>query len=143
MHIKRVLAAVVAIAALAVSAYVFYSFNPEEYPFPKCPIYTLTGYKCPGCGMQRMLHHLLHGDIAGAFACNALLFIVLPYILFGLFIEYIAPRNAPLTKRLRNLFFNTSAALILAALFIAFTVRARSCRTAGRRRRRRYLRLCR
>jgi hypothetical protein len=28
-----------------------------------CPFKLITGYECPGCGMQRALLDLLHGDI--------------------------------------------------------------------------------
>ncbi|SDG42741.1 Protein of unknown function [Lentzea fradiae] len=40
---------------------------------PKCPFNWLTGLDCPGCGATRMVHALLHGDIAGAFHYNAVL----------------------------------------------------------------------
>jgi len=32
-----------------------------------CPTKTLTGYDCPGCGMQRSLAHLLQGEFSEAF----------------------------------------------------------------------------
>ena len=37
---------------------------------PKCIFYTYTGFKCPGCGLQRMMHSLMHGDINIAFRYN-------------------------------------------------------------------------
>ena len=40
-----------------------------------------TGLKCPGCGSQRMLHALLHGDIAAAWRFNALLFLLVPFLI--------------------------------------------------------------
>lgn len=62
--------------------YFFAAFDPEHQAgiFPKCGFYVLTGYRCPGCGTQRALHHLLHGDIVGAFKLNALAFVAVPYI---------------------------------------------------------------
>jgi hypothetical protein len=57
--------------------------NPERTIFfPVCPLHALTGYYCPGCGSMRALHHLLHGDLAGALAFNPLLVIGLPFILY-------------------------------------------------------------
>lgn len=47
---------------------------------PKCPWYALTGWKCPGCGSQRMIHALLHGDLAAAWTHNAFLLCSLPLI---------------------------------------------------------------
>jgi len=67
---------------------VYFSLNPEHHLFPKCPFYWLTGWKCPGCGSQRALHHLLNGNIIGAFQANPLFVFALPYVLFGLALEY-------------------------------------------------------
>ena len=59
---------------------VYFVFDPSSSGwFPKCRLYQLTGYKCPGCGSQRMLHTLLHGDVATAFHYNAYLLLVLIY----------------------------------------------------------------
>jgi hypothetical protein len=127
MNVRRQLVVAVATTTVIVCIfYVFYTFNPDEYAYPRCPVNVLTGYKCPGCGMQRMFYHLLHGDIAGAFACNGLLFFVLPYTVLGLYVEYVANRNALRTLRLRNFFFNKYAAIIVAVIVVVFTV-VRNC----------------
>ncbi len=47
--------------------------------YPPCVFHSLTGLQCPGCGTTRALHHLLHGDIVGAFHLNAMLFVVVPF----------------------------------------------------------------
>jgi hypothetical protein len=36
-----------------------------------------TGTACPGCGITRALHHLLHGRVAVAFGFNAVGLVVL------------------------------------------------------------------
>src|SRR5690606_2629375 len=36
--------------------------DPATGILPSCPFYTLTHWYCPGCGSQRALHALLHGD---------------------------------------------------------------------------------
>ena len=41
--------------------------------FPACPLYSSTGIYCPGCGLTRGLHALLHGDVVGALDFNLLL----------------------------------------------------------------------
>jgi hypothetical protein len=65
---------------------VFYSFNPLKYSFfPKCPFRLLTNFDCPGCGSQRAIHSLLHGDISKAADYNLLLVFSLPF----LFIHYL------------------------------------------------------
>lgn len=65
------------------SVYIYFRVNPNDSSFfPKCPLLTLTGIKCPGCGSQRAIHALLHADIRTAFSYNALFIISIPYILF-------------------------------------------------------------
>ena len=50
-------------------------FDPLQYFFfPKCPIKSLTGLDCPGCGGQRATHLLLNGEFKAAFFQNPLLF---------------------------------------------------------------------
>jgi len=61
-------------------AAILYRFDPTTvHFFPRCVFHELTGLQCPGCGTTRALHHLLHGDIAGAFHYNAMLFVVVPF----------------------------------------------------------------
>ncbi|MBR6558585.1 MAG: DUF2752 domain-containing protein [Clostridia bacterium] len=40
-----------------------------------CPIYSLTGYLCPGCGATRMCLAVLRGDIIAALKYNLFLFV--------------------------------------------------------------------
>jgi hypothetical protein len=42
-----------------------------------CPFLALTGWQCPVCGATRMGAALLHGDVAGAYAFNPLLLVVM------------------------------------------------------------------
>lgn len=71
-----------AIAALLAAAGVYYAFNPASAGFfPQCPFRLLTGWECPGCGSQRAIHCLLHGDVPGAFRQNALLTASIPLLL--------------------------------------------------------------
>jgi hypothetical protein len=68
---------------------IYYALDPANFNFfPKCPFYWLTGYKCPGCGSQRALHHLLHFDFPGAFRENPLLVMAIPYILGAFLFDY-------------------------------------------------------
>ena len=42
-----------------------------------CPIYTITGLKCPGCGVTRMCMALMQLDFDRAFSCHPVLFLLL------------------------------------------------------------------
>ena len=71
--IERILAAAgIVVGAAAVSAVAY--FNPVTAGFfPQCPLYRITGFSCPGCGLTRGFHALFHGDILGALHYNALI----------------------------------------------------------------------
>ena len=57
-----------------------YFLDPVKYVLmPKCPFKMLTGLSCPGCGIQRAIHALLHGDVAGAVKYNFFLVYSGPY----------------------------------------------------------------
>ena len=64
-------------------------FAPEQHAFyPRCLLYTLSGWQCPGCGGLRATHHLLHGRFVTAFHYNPLLLLSLP-ILGTIFISHL------------------------------------------------------
>lgn len=68
---------------LLLAGIVLFQFNPSQYNFyPRCMLYVTTGIYCPGCGSQRALHHLVHGHLATALRCNALLILSLPFLAF-------------------------------------------------------------
>lgn len=48
-------------------------FDPAKADFfPVCPLLSLTGFACPGCGLTRAFHSLFHGDIIPAIDFNLL-----------------------------------------------------------------------
>lgn len=62
--------------------------------FPRCLFHDLTGLYCPGCGVQRALHALVHGRVADAVGYNALATLSLPWM--GLAAaQWAAGRRAP------------------------------------------------
>ena len=71
--IERILAAA-GILTLGAGAFVVGYFNPTTAGFfPVCPLFSLTGIHCPGCGLTRGFHALFHGDVLTALHFNALL----------------------------------------------------------------------
>ncbi len=50
-------------------------FSPFGWP---CPLRTIVGVPCPGCGMTRAARLVLHGDFAGATRMHPLWMVVLP-----------------------------------------------------------------
>lgn len=72
----------VSLAAVALALVAtYYIFDPNtSIFFPKCPFRMLTNLPCAGCGSQRAIHSLLHGDIRQAAEYNFLLVVFLPVI---------------------------------------------------------------
>ncbi|MCY7351695.1 MAG: DUF2752 domain-containing protein [Cytophagaceae bacterium] len=77
------------VAAVGVAvALIYYRFNPAEVGFfPVCYFRKFTGLHCAGCGGQRALHQLLHGNFREAFRNNALLVLALPYLSLGFVLD--------------------------------------------------------
>lgn len=46
-----------------------------------CLFHLITGFKCPGCGVTRMLICLLQLDIGAAFRYNAVLLCMFPFLI--------------------------------------------------------------
>lgn len=98
---RRTLVILLVLAALLVIGLVYYALDPSASAvFPRCTFLSLTGYKCPGCGSQRAIHALLHGDVVGAFRYNALLLISIPWIALYVYAESRRVRNPRLYARL-------------------------------------------
>lgn len=72
-NIERTFAAAGVLATTAGATFIWY-FNPSNVNFlPVCPLYSMTGFACPGCGLTRGFHALFHGDFLTALDYNALI----------------------------------------------------------------------
>lgn len=120
---KKIVTKTFVIIFLVIAAVlVYHLFNPEENNFyPKCIIYSLTGYKCPGCGTQRSLHYLLNGDIASAFKSNALIMAALPFIIYGVVISIFKNRNQKF-KKLYRVSFSVPVIAVIVLITVLFTI---------------------
>lgn len=68
-----------AIGLLLLGALIFFAFDPTKVAiFPQCMFHQVTGLDCPGCGAQRALHQLLHGNFIAALRLNAMFVLSLP-----------------------------------------------------------------
>ena len=94
-----------AAAGLAVA---FYEFVPKQFWF-KCPIHATTGLYCTGCGGQRWLSSLLHGDFEAAWHYNQLLSI--SPILFSIYLVVLKVKPGRRTQ-----------SILLGALFVLIAV---------------------
>lgn len=74
---------VFAIVAITASL-LYFSFDPASFDlFPKCIFHSWTQLECPGCGSQRAIHALLHGNMLQAMDLNLLVVIFLPLLCYS------------------------------------------------------------
>ena len=107
-------------AAMAAGAAMVYYVDPSKPNFlPVCPLFTMTGYACPGCGMTRGFHALFHGDIISAIDFNALIpfwALLFGYGFLGLLVTAVRGRGFKLLK------FNPLLLWLILFVVVAFGV---------------------
>lgn len=81
-----------------------------------CLFHLVTGLKCPGCGVTRMLMSILRLDLSAAFSYNAVLLCLLPPLLsLALFplIRYVRTGSRFMTRAENALIYAAAAVLII------------------------------
>lgn len=74
---------------------IYFYFDPNGRFFPQCPFLSLTGLECPGCGTQRAVHAVLHGDIGAVWQLNAALFVFVPLLILLFVAEVLGHQRIP------------------------------------------------
>lgn len=118
--IKRTIVPVLILIGIAGIA-VFIVFDPAgSVFFPKCPFRLLTGWDCPGCGSQRTLHALLHGQVSEAFMYNPLLVLSLPYLGTASYLEYFNGKKR--FPRLRQVLMGRTACIVILCVIVLYWI---------------------
>ena len=78
---------VIAIAATGIVLFYYFSDPGSSHSGFPCLLHSATGFLCWGCGGQRALHQLLHGNFQNAFELNALVFPVVALLSYTLITE--------------------------------------------------------
>ncbi|HYJ91638.1 MAG TPA: DUF2752 domain-containing protein [Pyrinomonadaceae bacterium] len=93
------LSAAAGVIAMTGGATIVWAFDPSQtHILPVCPLYALTGFACPGCGLTRGFHALFHGNVLTALDFNALIpiwTIVFGYLFLSLVLTAIRGRGLP------------------------------------------------
>ena len=111
------------IAALALlgAAIIYFLYEPQQHSFfLACPLHHITGLKCPLCGLQQMIHYLLHGQWGAAFITNPFLFLLIPYIFVYLYLHI--PNKKEKHAKLYRMLFGDKTLLLLLIIAILFGV---------------------
>ena len=94
-------------------------FNPDQYHFPRCPFLSLTGFKCPGCGSQRAIHHLLHGDVLHSIRMNLLFLPGIVYAGTGFLLSAFQPDG---WTAVQQKWYGRNAAYVALAIIVVFWI---------------------
>ncbi len=90
-------------ALIVVLCAIYFFIDPASFQWaPKCPFRMLTGWDCPGCGSQRMLHSLLHGEFSEAWHHNALLMATIPLLIPMGYLEATRKRHPRLYMKVHS-----------------------------------------
>lgn len=109
---------VVALGVLPAVGYLWAVDPNRPGHYPLCPTFALAGIYCPGCGLLRATHDLIHLDFAGAMARNPL--VVPLYVAVGVvFLLWVRA-----TWRRESLRWDppTWMPAVIAASFVLFTI---------------------
>lgn len=116
-NVNRLLMVAVPLGAVALLLLLAFT-DVSSGLWPRCLFHSLTGLECPGCGTQRAVHALFHGDIARAWSYNPLLFILSPLIPLMLASSLMPRWLGRLAKWLES----RAAALSLLCLLLLWTI---------------------
>ena len=120
----RLLKYLLIIVFLVLIGVIYSIYDPAEHTaFPQCPFRTLTGYKCPGCGSQRAIHELLHGNVSGAFYYNMLLVISIPYLLVAFLFDLVKNPGPEFLKWRKRLFGKNAIFIVLGIIVLFWLLR--------------------
>jgi len=108
-------------AAIIIFIIILYSlFAAPVIQLLKCPFYTITGFYCPGCGSQRAIAALLHGETGKAIHYNVLLVASLPFLLYSGVVAVVNTlRKKPVTQ---YFFYSKTFAFITLGVILAFWI---------------------
>ena len=117
---QRIKKAGICLVIAVMIGYSYATFVKETGWALPCVIYTITGLKCPGCGVTRMCLSIMHLDFESAFLSNQMLFMLLPvlFFLFGSYtLEYIKAGSWSMSRGKTVLAYICIGLLLLYAVY--------------------------
>jgi len=95
----------------------FFIEPKKDSIFPKCLFHEVTGFYCPGCGGQRSLHALLNGNFLLAIDYNILFILLLPFILYFMFV-FITGKKYSGSSFIYKPYFSLVIAIIVVSFWV-------------------------
>ena len=100
---KRLIKIVLLNTLIVIISLIYYFLNKYFNIGIPCLFYQITGLKCPGCGITRLIFSLIKLDFRQAFFYNPLVFILLPFIGFYIIYQeylYITKKEDKIIKKI-------------------------------------------
>lgn len=115
-RIKKVLLIHSIILITGILYYILITITAFSIP---CPIHTIIGIRCPGCGLTTMMLALINLDFIAAFNANQLLFCLLPlFIILDIYLCYKYIKHGT-TEQSNKIYY---ASIILITILLIFAV---------------------
>ncbi|MDR0823533.1 MAG: DUF2752 domain-containing protein [Prevotella sp.] len=116
-YILLILAILLPIAVI----YVYHSIYNIAGSNSLCSFKEITSLECPGCGGQRCVYYLLHGNILQALRYNAFFVIAIPFLLYFYYIGvrvYILKQERYIKSFVFSSYFAYSLLIVVIVFFI-------------------------
>jgi len=95
----------------------YFFIEPKNGNLPKCFFHELTGFYCPGCGVQRSFHALLNGHILTAIDYNLLFILFLPMIIYFILVFVLGKKHSS-SSFIYKPFFSMMIVIVIISFWI-------------------------
>lgn len=118
---KRLIKIIFLDSFIVIISLMYYFLNKYFNIGIPCLFYQITGLKCPGCGITRLIFSLIKLNFKQAFFYNPLVFILLPFIVFYIIYQeylYITKKEDQIIKKIPSyIYYVLIIILIIYAIF--------------------------
>ena len=108
---------IIIVLAAGAGLLLYFFIEPKDGNLPKCIFHELTGFYCPGCGGQRSLHSFLNGNFLKAIDYNLLFILLLPFILYFMFV-FITGKKYSASSFIYKPYFSLTIAIVVVSFWV-------------------------
>jgi hypothetical protein len=94
MHENKLLKISIFTIAAGCILLLYFFIEPKNGNLPTCFFHQITRLYCPGCGVQRSFHALLHGHVSSAMGYNLLFVLCLPLIIYFILVYILGKKHS-------------------------------------------------
>ena len=118
LHMRnRLLRSLIFILAAGAILLLYFFVKPANGNLPKCLFHEMTNLYCPGCGVQRSLHALLHGHVLEAIDYNLMFILFMPLIIYFV-VVFVLDKKYPLSSFIYTRTFSLSILIFVIGFWV-------------------------